>query len=204
MGRRASAEHPGRSQRSRALNSWGSMTRESSCAGVVVVVVVNLGRTRHATCATPLNRLPSYGHSSTIRLSVPLMSRAPVLSRRWSTPKSTRQEYNGRHAVRLHPRAMGSQRARTTKSFTVQASMFSRLQSSSKSVGWTLMFSLQLTASSRAALKACSVALAVHPIEGHLSVVFTARSTQVMLGPSVFIRDLGLPGCGTGLRPNPS
>lgn len=168
MERRAVATHPGSLQRRGELAFWGSLLGASVV--VVVAAETGIGRTMHVTAATALNKLPSYGHSSTISLILPAKTSLPD-EMTLSMSSSFTHPCNGRLAVALQPRALGLHFRFRTYPFAFQYSKNSRLYSSSKSVACAPILSLQCSPCSVCELKALSVAEALHPDAAHLSVV---------------------------------
>mmetsp|Transcript_64087 Transcript_64087/g.169850 ORF Transcript_64087/g.169850 Transcript_64087/m.169850 type:complete len:231 (-) Transcript_64087:753-1445(-) len=115
---------------------------------VVVVVSVTL-RTIHVTVATPLNKFPSKGHSSTAWLIFASMDMLPSSSIKLTASMALAQPKHARPPCipAIHAFAPDVQFCLTTLLFTVTYSTTSLERNSSKSVVCTQMLNLQCAAS---------------------------------------------------------
>mmetsp|Transcript_29604 Transcript_29604/g.81411 ORF Transcript_29604/g.81411 Transcript_29604/m.81411 type:complete len:279 (-) Transcript_29604:769-1605(-) len=136
-----------------------------------------VGWTKQFTMTTPLKRLPSTGHSSTIGEILPVMFSSPSLPTKPSSEKSSR---HGRRASspptpQALARPCGWQRNRSARPLSCTSSTYSRLNSSSKSVGCTATVSLHCSCSSTAPSKTFRMALTSQPGAAQASVVLRLR-----------------------------
>mmetsp|Transcript_48371 Transcript_48371/g.129458 ORF Transcript_48371/g.129458 Transcript_48371/m.129458 type:complete len:258 (-) Transcript_48371:383-1156(-) len=148
---------------------------------VGICVLSQLGWTKHFTTATPLNRFPFTGHSSTMRDILAVIFSFPSRFKMPSSERSFRQGIKASSplAPQVRVGASGWQWKLNCFPFSCTSSTYSRLYSSSKSVGCTRRLNLQ-SACSVAWSKTCKVAVTSHPAFLQAIVVFRLCSENSM------------------------